>query len=176
MVPNSFLAALRRISVGLLIMLVLFSCQQERELRNVGDIPFDASVDDPDFEVCDEIQTRQYYGRRAKYTSAGYRGEKKALVAVFYEKYEHPVSDEENGYVTIRFLVNCKGQSGRFRVQEMDFDYQPKKFDPQIVEKLLTIVRELDGWIPVEREGKKYDFYQYLSFRLERGRIVKIMP
>ena len=58
----------------------------------------------------------------------------------------------------------------------MNFEYQPKKFDPEIKKQLLSITKSLDGWIPVNNGLVDFDFYQYLSFRIEDGQIIKIMP
>jgi hypothetical protein len=112
------------------LILLAIGCQPEPKPGDVGDIAFDPAQDDPAFELCNERSVKQYYVRGSYDTPAGYRGEKKALVAEFTARYRFPVVEEENGYLTIRFVVNCRGKTGRFRVQEMDFDYQPKSFDP----------------------------------------------
>lgn len=167
-----------KIKINLLCWLILLAigCQPEPRPGDVGDIAFDPAQDDPAFELCNERSVKQYYVRGSYDTPAGYRGEKKALVAEFAERYRFPVVEEENGYLTIRFVVNCRGKTGRFRIQEMDFAYQPRSFAPAIRDQLLSIIRELDDWIPVARDEKKYDFYQYLTFRIEKGQLIRIMP
>lgn len=159
-----------------LLSLSLLTACYDDPYKAVGAIPFDEAVDDENFQLCDEGLVRQYYGRYASDEPAGYKGEKRGLEAAFSEKYAYPVVNGENGYVTIRFMVNCEGKSGRFRVEEMGFDNEPKTFDPALVRKLLDITKALDGWIPVKRKGNPYDFYQYLTFVIRNGQIEKIMP
>lgn len=163
----------------IIFLLVLFAagCFNPENQQDVGDIPFDPATDDPDFEICGpENSVKQYYVRGSSHTPAGYVGEKRALEKAFLEQYDYPVSGGEDGYITIRFVVNCRGASGRFRVEQMGFDYQPRDFDPELVRQLLEITRGLDGWIPISREGKPYDFYQYLTFKVRKGQIEKILP
>lgn len=161
----------------LLLFLLAAACSNQDHQRDVGDIPFDPATDDPDFKICGrESSVKQYYARGSSYEPAGYEGEKRALENTFLEQYAFPVSESEKGYVTIRFIVNCRGESGRFRVGQMGFDYQPRNFAPELVQQLLEITRSLDGWIPVSREGKTYDFYQYLTFKIRNGQIEKILP
>lgn len=168
---------MKRIFFGLFLC-CLFACQNEKPVVkvNVGDIIFDEKIDDPNFQLCNENLIKQYYVRYSSDKPSGYKGEKAAIVKLFSENYSCPNIEGEDGYVTIRFVVNCEGKPGRYRIQEMDFNYLPKKFEKSISEKLLTITKKLDGWIPVSRGEKNFDFYQYLTFRIEKGQIKKIMP
>ncbi|MCO6488027.1 MAG: hypothetical protein J5I98_06390 [Phaeodactylibacter sp.] len=162
-----------------LFLLLVFSagCFDQGHQQEVGDIPFDPATDSPNFKICgQESSIKQYYVRGSSHTPAGYEGEKRALEQAFLERYNFPVSESEDGYVTIRFVVNCRGESGRFRIEQMGFDYQPRNFDPELVQQLLEITSSLDGWIPISREGKTCDFYQYLTFKLRNGQIEKILP
>ena len=159
-----------------ILILIITGCEVGPSYRNVGDIAFDESIDSADFELCNELRIKQYYARGSKGTPANYVGEMKALYNEFYEQYNHPVSEDEDGYVIIRFIVNCRGKSGRFRIQEMDSDYRPKEFNSEIISQLLTVTKELDGWIPVIEDSTKFDFYQYLTFKLENGQLVDILP
>lgn len=168
---------MKKFTILLLLLTSAAGCFNTEHERDVGDIPFDPATDDPGFELCGpESSVKQYYVRGSSHTPAGYEGEKRALEKAFLEQYDYPVSEGEDGYVTIRFVVNCRGASGRFRVEQMGFDYQPRNFDPELARQLLEITRGLEGWIPVSREGKTYDYYQYLTFKLRNGQIEKILP
>ena len=35
--------------------------------------------------------------------------EMKALYTKFYDEFSYPITEDEDGYVVIRFIVNCKG-------------------------------------------------------------------
>jgi hypothetical protein len=160
----------------LTILLSLSNCSVDDGYKNVGDIPYDPSTDDINFEICNESNINQYYVRYSSDSPPSYEGEKKGLENVVFQKYNYPISNTQSGYVTIRFIVNCKGQSGRFRVEQMDFNYNSYKFNQNIINQLVEIVKKLDGWIPRKRENINLDFYQYLTFKIENGQIIKILP
>lgn len=170
------MANYKEVLLILVVLLIICSCGSDTKNVDVGDIVFDEKTDDPNFQFCNEQLVKQYYVRYSSDTPATYRGEKIAIDRTFDKAYQYPVTPEADGYVTIRFVVNCNGQSGRFRMEEMDLNYQPKNFDKKITDQLLDITKSLDGWIPVKRKDKKYDFYQYLTFKLKSGQIEQILP
>ncbi len=162
--------------VSMMLILSLGSCSEEDHFRNVGDIPFDELVDDKSFKICDPKNIKQYYIRRSSDTPAGYHGEKRHLEQTILNKYRYPESKAANGYVTIRFIVNCERQPGRFRLETMDFEYQPSSFDEELTDQLLQITRSLDGWIPPRNKEIDFDYYQYLTFKIVDGQIAMILP
>lgn len=159
------------------LQLSLLSCNQAQDkaeqkvLNHVGSIQTDASLDDPTFIVCDETWTYEYYnfGKGVQF-----EGEKIKILNHFKEQYKPLAKD--NGYFTIRFVVNCRGETGRYRIESMNFDYQPIVFDEKTADQLLTLTKELKGWGIAAYEKKERDYYQYLTFKLEDGRITEILP
>ena len=102
-----------------LLFPLFFSCQSEKltKLRsNVGDIKFDEKQDDKNFKICTSEVT-QYFSLEKKFQ---YKGEKLAIEEKFKKEFSQKLPGNENGYVTIRFIVNCEGKTGYFRVQEMN--------------------------------------------------------
>lgn len=142
--------------------------------NNVGDIEFDPKLDDFEFQTCSQDEIPQYYNF---YGALMYEGEKYALDEQIYRRFkEKKRTKNESGYITIRFVVNCNGETGRFRTIQMDSHYSPKEFDKSIVEQLQSITKSLDGWLPAEWENAKLDYYQHLTFKIERGKITDILP
>lgn len=141
--------------------------------RHVGDLSFDAKTDDPDFKICNEEVVFQYYnfGKGVQY-----KGEKPQITAHFTRGLTQQGDPTDTGFLTIRFVVNCQGATGRFRVQGIDNNYQEKKFSPGLTDQLLSLTKKLDGWVIGEYEGKVFDYYQYLTFKIENGTLVEIMP
>lgn len=170
---------LKRIKyVTIILLFLLFSCKntsnkQSTYLENVGIILKDESEDDPNFQPCQEDYSLFYY--QVDNSDHLYKGEKPAIVKAF-DDIDLPVMDQNDGYVTIRFLVNCKAETGRFRVEQVDFDYKDKKFEGELVAQLLEKTKQLDGWLPATREGYKCDFYKYLTFKIIDNQIVDILP
>jgi len=157
----------------------LYNCGNSQNIsqtsypRQVGDITFDKALDDTAFKLCNEERVTQYYS-----FSKGlqYKGEKLKIIDHF-KRYFQPTNDTNQiGYVTVRFVVNCEGKTGRFRVQEMDNNYKPTKLATSLVVQLLELTKQLDGWEVGEYDKRKFDYYQYLTFKIKNGFIEEIMP
>jgi hypothetical protein len=58
----------------------------------------------------------------------------------------------------------------------MDSTYQPTHFDPRISGALLAAIKEYPDWQPAHYKEKRFDTYQYITFRLHNGRITTISP
>ncbi len=145
-------------------------------------------TDDPDFEVCNEGNVLPYNTRYGMLIE----GERYRVLEYFNEKYTVEPIVGQTGYIIIRFLVNCKGETDRFRVYEMDREMEETTFEPIIRETLLKLTKELTGWIvqlpdklvhtgglPVSfasEHPQVYDYYQYLLFKLKDGQIETILP
>jgi hypothetical protein len=155
----------------------LNSCAQSSDdskyPKQVGDIYFDAKMDDPNFKICTPNRVSQYFNFGK---SLQYRGEKVKIIQGFSELFNAKGNKKDSGFVTIRFIVNCEGKTGWFRVQGMGIDYKEKKFSADLVNNLLAATRKLDGWIIGGDSTNKIDYYQYLTFKIERGNLVEIMP
>ncbi len=161
----------------LFLLPILFSCQSEKTQtvypNQVGDIVFDKDQDDSNFKRCmDKDYGIQYYNDSEGFQ---YTGEKIAIIREL-EKLNLSSSKKTNGYVTIRFVVNCEGKTGLFRVQQMNENYQEQNNDKDFLEKLLNFTKSLNGWIIKEIQGRKLDYYQYLTYKIENGKVSEILP
>jgi hypothetical protein len=140
--------------------------------KQVGDIKPDPMLDDTTFHACREANIPQYYS-----VNGSFEGEKPAIERYFQQHFRKQKAwEKENGYLSIRFVVNCKGETGRFRIQEMGMDYQAKKFPETLSQHLLTLCKQMDGWQPGRSETFVYDYYQYLTFTIAKGEILRITP
>ena len=159
------------------LMPIFSSCQTEKKLseypRFIGDIAFDSKYDKSNFYLCNEKDIAQYHN-----DSKGmeYKGEKIALQEEIFSKFKAMIDTSQNGLIRIRFIVNCKGETDRFRIISMDENYNEKKFSINITEQLLLICKELKGWLPKKLDGKEVDYYQYLIFKINRGNLIEILP
>ena len=165
----------------LLLMLILFSCQSQKVssqdkdyLRWVGDIEQDAEIDDPGFKICrTENEVFQYFNLQA---GPVYEGEKTALLHHFSSNYKAITAKNQDGLIRIRFVVNCQGEAGRFRVMQSDYQYREKKFDEEVINQLLTITKDVDGWSVLRKDELPVDYYMYLVFKMNDGHIKEILP
>ena len=149
---------------------ILFSCQTEKISKltsNVGNIEFDEKLDDKNFNLCN-ISTLQYFNLEKGFQ---YEGEKLAIVENF-EQLNLETDAKSNGYITIRFIVNCEGKTNRFRVQQLNMHYKECVFDKNFVNEILKFTKNLNGWKSLENK----DYYQYLTFKIENGKVTEILP
>lgn len=167
---------------GFIFLINLSGCTNIREhsskdaySRHVGDIEYDALTDDSTFNRCHpEKYTAQYFNFANGFR---YKGEKRELIDLFQSQYEPVKRKGQDGYIRIRFVVNCEGQSGQFRVLESDKNFEPHKFHFKVVNQLLEITKSLDGWLVVSDEPNgPRDYYQYLIFKINDGKIEDLMP
>ena len=155
-------------------VLSLNSYCQESYPERTGDIEFDEKIDRSDFKLCFPNHIFQYFNIS---NGVEYSGEKIALEKEVKEKYVPVNLKGESGLIRIRFIVNCKGETDRFRLISMDTDYNPKTFDKSITEQLLEITKNLKGWkTKLDKEQSTIDYYQYLIFKLKDGHITQILP
>ena len=139
----------------------------------VGDIPLDPKMDDSLFMVCDEDNVKQYHNLNEE---PQYIGEKVNMIHIFKQMYDPEKSKSESGMIRIRFLVNCKGQSGRFRLLGSDYNYKEKVFDTSITNQLMSITKQLKIWKVLSDNGGTKDYYQYMIFKMDEGKIIEILP
>lgn len=169
----------------LLFPLILFACkgqevaetqkvQKEQYLRWVDDIAYDASQDDSTFTLCDaEHRVIQYFNDTKGLL---YQGGKPAIDSAFAQNYRSKSSWDDNGLVRIRFIINCTGKTDRFRLLAMDYNYQPIEFPTRVTDQLMEITQNLDGWKTKSLKDTPVDYYQYLIFKIQNGKIINILP
>lgn len=156
---------------------ILFSCQSEKQISNypksIGDIEFDSKIDNPNFKLCFDKYVFQYFNDS---NGLQYKGEKIVLDKTYFDNYKNQNLVGETGLIRIRFIVNCKGETDRFRILEMDENYKEKKFNEKITNQLLQISKNLSGCNPKIIQNRNVDYYQYLIFKIKDGNLIEIMP
>ena len=159
----------------ILICLISFYsfAQTSNYAKMTGDIQFDEQLDKKDFKLYNEKYIFQYFNDSE---GLSYEGEKLAIEQVFFERYKAVVLEKESGFIRIRFVVNCKGETDRFRILASDESFQERIFDNKITEQILQITKELKGWKPKKYQGMLCDYYQYLIFKIDNGQIKEILP
>ena len=161
------------------IIIMAQSCRQQFVPKDskypsmVGDIEHDPTLDDPNFTLCDEKNTKQYHNLNY---DMQYEGEKYAINKTFLAQYKPLKKSKDSGMVRIRFIVNCKGHSGRFRMISAGYDYKEKQIDKAITDQLMSITKGLTGWKKLSDKRGPKDYYQYLVFKITDGQIKEILP
>jgi hypothetical protein len=73
-------------------------------------------------------------------------------------------------------VVNCKGLAGRYQIVENDLDLKPKQLNQDLVQHLFTITQELKDWKQLVWEKEPRDYYMYITYKLQDGKIIEILP
>lgn len=153
--------------------LSLLNCKSQENIieypDNIGDIKYNSNTDNKDFKLCNSSYTHQYFHGGKGFQ---YKGEKIELENTFFNIYKNQNLMNETGLIRIQFIVNCDGETDRFRIISMDSDYNKKIFNEKIISQLLFITKNLKGWIPKENK----DYYQYLIFKIKEGNLIEILP
>jgi len=160
------------LGISFLIFLSLIIWINYLMKHNVGDISFDSSIDDSSFVVCNEDRIFQYYS-----VGTSYIGERKEVrEKIFAElKKENLEFDKETGYITFRFIVNCKGETGRYRFKEVGSDFSKITFKASGIEKIKSAISKLKNWNTGTLDnGTTVDSYYQINFKIENGNIKDI--
>jgi len=83
-----------------------------------------------------------------------------------------------SGYITLRFVVGCEGKilPGVQAIQT-DEQYHTHHFDKALVNELYGFVKTLDQWrIASFKDGQKGAYTAFLSFKIDHGKVINIIP
>jgi hypothetical protein len=162
--------------LSVVLSIMIHSCKTQAQINNkplnVGDIAFDPALDKSDFYLCNPEYIYQYYN-----FTTHYKGEKSALrneiFSLFKLDQKFPMT---NGIITIKFVVNCKGEQDRYRVFQIDRNYKNTEFDPQLIEHLISITKTCNQWQPGLKDDQAVDSYVHISFIFRHGKLIDIAP
>lgn len=159
----------------LLLVTLPFSCStgsQETTTysRWVGDIPFDKNKDDSSFKLCNEDNV--VHSRHALDYDGGKNAIKEACLNAFQFQESFAAF---SGYIVIRFIRNCEGETGRFRVQTLDEHFASQDCPKALEEHLLGIVKTLKNWKYARLKDESFDCSKYLNFKINNGKIDNIL-
>ena len=93
----------------------------------------------------------------------------KELKSVFVFKEEYT---QYNGYCIVRFAVNCKDETDRFRLEFLNTDFKKIEIDPNFEFNIHSTVKRLNGWIHPVYKNKDYDGYSFFILKMINGKIV----
>jgi hypothetical protein len=85
---------------------------------------------------------------------------------------------QDSGYLNFRFLVNCEGNAGWFEVVEMNLDLEEQKLNSNLVNNLLEFTSQPEHWniLRYKKDNTPYNYYMYISYRIENGKVTEIIP
>ncbi|MCB0663673.1 MAG: hypothetical protein KDC24_13085 [Saprospiraceae bacterium] len=153
-----------------------FKGRSQHGIHRIGYIDFDNTLDkDQPFNLCGEQKDiADYYN--GQLDRARFKGGKRVTWQYVQERLDPELLGEASGYLTLRFVINCEGQAGRFTTDEADLDFQPKKFKSALINHFYNILQSNKDWKACIIKGEARDAYTYISFKLKDGELVEILP
>jgi hypothetical protein len=134
-------------------------------------IKYDTNLDNKELDICNKDIIPQYYGVETDYLG-GKRAIKNELLPLINKgKIEF---DSKSGFVTIRFVVNCNGEIGLFRVNEINENIKPTEFASSKIEELIKLVATLKNWNVKIKNEESYDSYYFINFKIKKGVITDV--
>ncbi|MEM7549533.1 MAG: hypothetical protein AAF363_07660 [Bacteroidota bacterium] len=136
--------------------------------------PENTISDDSDFKICGhERAIADYYNSDP---DGRYIHTKQAMLDTIKAHLDESKLFDQSGRLVFRFVVNCEGKAGRFIAEGYDMSYQKMTFRQETIDHLFDIFQKLKEWRPTVIRGKARDAYFYITFNLENGKIVNILP
>ena len=131
------------------------------------------AIDSKAFSACIEDHILgSYFARKP----TAYNPGKDSLRSFFFQNFDSQGFNNESGYITVRFIVNCKGQAGRYILDQVGLDYQEKRFPSDLTDTLLVLTQQLQDWRPMQSWDNVYDSYHHLTFKINNGELEEILP
>lgn len=126
------------------------------------------------FTLCDDQRKIvDYYNGSPRVEFAE---KKRVMLNILFSKIDSEKLFNESGFLTFRFVVNCRGEAGWFITEQADLNYQEKQFAKETVDHLYKLIAELKTWSPCVINQEPRDAYFYITFRMENGKILDILP
>lgn len=134
--------------------------------QGIGDIAFDAALDDPNFKLCNPERVFQGYQLKSKEDETSLMVERE-----FRNRYhQNDTWSKETGLIRIRFVVNCSGVADRFRILEAGPDMQPAQLNSELKAHLVSIAKSIP-WPARRGWDQTVDYYHHVSIWIRDGKI-----
>ena len=92
------------------------------------------------FSLCGkELDITDYYNSDP---DGGFFPDKRAFLSSFRQNVDTALFEDVSGYLTFRFVINCKGDTGRFTTEMASLDFEPADFPKNLVQNLLVFFKK----------------------------------
>lgn len=124
------------------------------------------------YKLCNEGRIYHTYSSASL---KAYKGSKKNFRDTLNKEF-NTNSYTDSGYLNFRFFVNCEGNSGWFEVIEMDLDLKEKSMNSKLVDELFRFTSNPNRWNIISYDNHPQNYYMYVSYRIENGKVTEIIP
>lgn len=133
---------------------------------------------DSSFALVDSCPAKnivEYFSVNAKYPESSMS----LLNRVRFKAGETNITFNQNGFLTFRFTINCKGNPSFYRLYLLDTNYKEIQFDKEVIDFFYSFVKSLKEWkkVPKNLKGLDAPYYNaYLNFQIRNGKIISVAP
>ncbi|WP_350293541.1 hypothetical protein [uncultured Croceitalea sp.] len=139
----------------------------------VGDITANIKVDTLNFKECYGGQNiSQYYA----FNDKPYKNGKSHLKEYFVENLNQENFKSFNGLIRIRFIVNCKGETGRYRIHAMNWKYEKQELKIKQKSSIITCLNSYGDFKLLSNNEFPQNYYFYIILKIEEGLIQELLP
>ena len=165
----------------ILLFLFFWSCSENKVVliteyeiptrnHDLSYIPYNAKLDNSDYIICDSTGIGS--GRsRVRYIS-GTNKFKEVITTNYLSK---PGYKSFNGYIVIRFLVNCEGKAGRYRAQSLNLDFSPLNAPSDLLDYSVELVEKWDNWTRTTGNDNKKEYSKFINLKIKNGEIQHVL-
>jgi len=119
---------------------------------------------------------KKYNDSVGQRTGLSYLGGNEVILEEYLDKFKTRSSYTSfTGYVVIRFIMNCKNETGRFRVESLANDFSLQKCPAGMQEDLLAIAKNLRGWQHAPSKDASFDYTKYINIKITNGKVIEIL-
>ncbi len=152
-------------------LLVSFLANAQQEPTYIYDLRKHTADSLDTFKPCEPSYLVEYFSVNGKYPESSPK-----LLQKVKQTYRKPAGNLQSGFVTIRFLINCRGEMGWFDVFQVDSHYQKYTFENSIVEQLTAFTKSLNQWKIGKWESETVNYFAYITFKFTSGEVEQIIP
>lgn len=126
------------------------------------------------FSLCGkELDITDYYNSEP---DGGFFPDKRAFLSSFQQNVDTAFFEGLSGYLTFRFVINCKGEAGRYTTEMASLDFKPADFPQNLVQNLFDFLKTRKEWATTDLNEKATDTYFYVTFKFNHGKLESILP
>lgn len=126
-----------------------------------------------EYDSIKEYFKEPIYGTYSSAAPRIYMGSKYQFKKYILKNYTSELFDD-NGYLVLRFYINHKGEVFLHKTIELDHAYEAFDLDDGLVDQLTALSFRKENWNPFI--DNKSNYYMYLTFKIENGKITEIIP
>ena len=162
----------------ILTIFILFRCNnsqkpKEKYKQDIGYINPQTSRYAENFKLCSD--GRFFGGYYSSHAPKVYKNNKISFRKHIQNNYKNK-NYNDNGFLNLRFHINCEGNVGNVEVNELDENLKLSNLNKELVQQLIDLSIDKNNWNAFEYKGEKFDTYMYLIFKIEHGNITEILP